>query len=195
MLSNSVTRHCYNFSLVAFSLSLTLKFLLHFSFACESPSPHPCQACFYMPLIISFVFLDGWQSFAIIVSIVYSSKLEQLDTLHPVYIFSPFGALLCCNYCGTIIFIWILCVWDKDIVKSCDMDGEEVQTTTKRYIAIEEQNRFQWVLLGLQQKNIDTWEVKKREVWITGCFLFPQNKCIGTPLIVDRTNTLPNQYL
>jgi len=32
--------------------------------------------------------------------------------------------MLCCNYCGTII--WILCVWDKDIVKSCDMDGEQV---------------------------------------------------------------------
>ena len=45
------------FSLVAFPLSLTLKFLLHFSFACESLFRHPCQACFYVPFIISFVFL------------------------------------------------------------------------------------------------------------------------------------------
>ena len=42
----------------------------------------------------------------------------------PSVYFFPFGTMLCCKYCGTII--WILCVWDKDIVKSCDMDGEEV---------------------------------------------------------------------
>ena len=72
------------------------------------------------------------------------------------------------------------------------MDGEEVQTTTKRYIAIEEQNRFQWVLLGLQQKNIDTWEVKKRQVWITGSF-FPETNVLAPLLLwIGLTQCLTN---